>query len=72
MKECTLKLDIKRKFFTVGIFRHWIRLPREVLDFPSFKVFKTRLDEALSRKFPALGRGVGIKWSLRAFPVLTT
>ncbi|KGL91567.1 hypothetical protein N301_07882, partial [Charadrius vociferus] len=37
-----------KKFFTVRVVRHWNRLPREVVDAPSLKGFKTRMDEALS------------------------
>lgn len=28
--------------------RHWNRLPREVVDAPSLKTFKVRVDQALS------------------------
>jgi len=28
--------------------RHWNRLPREVVDAPSLKTFKVRVDKALS------------------------
>lgn len=48
VKEHIFRLHMRRKFFPVGVLRHWIRLPREVLDFPSLKTPKTRLDEALS------------------------
>ncbi|KFZ56214.1 hypothetical protein N321_14035, partial [Antrostomus carolinensis] len=40
--------DIRKKFFTVRVVRHWNRLPKEVVDAPSLEVLKARLDEALS------------------------
>ena len=36
------------KFFTMGVVKHWHRLPREVVDAPSLEAFKVRLDGALS------------------------
>ncbi|KFQ33553.1 hypothetical protein N332_14949, partial [Mesitornis unicolor] len=46
-KEGRLRLDIRKKFFTARVMRHWHRLPRGVVDAPSLEVFKARLDGAL-------------------------
>ncbi|KFV15481.1 hypothetical protein N339_10496, partial [Pterocles gutturalis] len=48
LKKGRFRLAIRKKFFTVGVVRHWNRLPREAVDAPSLEVFKARLDEALS------------------------
>ena len=48
LKEDGFRLDIRRKFFTVRVVRHWNRLPRESVDAPSLEVFKARLDGALA------------------------
>ncbi|KFV03028.1 hypothetical protein N340_07430, partial [Tauraco erythrolophus] len=47
LKEGRFILDIRKKFFTQRVVRHWNRLPKEVVDAPSLEVFKARLDEAL-------------------------
>ncbi|KGL94596.1 hypothetical protein N301_10798, partial [Charadrius vociferus] len=48
LQEGRFRLDIRKKFFTVRLVRHWNRLPREAVDAPSLEVFKARLDGALS------------------------
>ena len=64
LKEGRFGLEIRKKFFTVRVVRHWHRLPREVVDDHSLEVFKARLDGALSnvvKDVPAHGRGVGTR-----------
>ncbi|KFV04223.1 hypothetical protein N340_11445, partial [Tauraco erythrolophus] len=47
LKGVRFRSDLRIKFFTLRVVRHWSRLPREVVDAPSLEVFKARLDEAL-------------------------
>jgi len=46
-KQSRLRLDIRKKSFAVGVMKHWISLPRVVVDAPFLETFKTRLDQAL-------------------------
>ncbi|KFM09522.1 hypothetical protein AS27_09055, partial [Aptenodytes forsteri] len=48
LKGGRYRLDIRKKFFTLRVVKHWPRLPREVVDAPSLETFKVRLDGALS------------------------
>ena len=41
------KLDIRKKFFTQRVVTRWNMLPKEVVDAPTLKAFKARLDVAL-------------------------
>ena len=48
LEEGRFGLDVRKKFFTVRLVRHWHRLPREVVDAPSLEALKARLDGAVS------------------------
>jgi len=42
------RLDIRKKFFTTRVVKHWSKLPGEVADALSLETFKVTLDGALS------------------------
>jgi len=48
LEEDRFRLDIRKKFFTVRVVRHWNRLPSEAVDAPSLEALKARLDGAVS------------------------
>jgi len=48
LKGGRFRLNVRKKFFTLRVVRHWHRFPREAVAAPSLAVFKARLDGALS------------------------
>ena len=47
LRQGRFRLDIRRKFFTQRVVKHWNRLSREVVDAPSLEASKARLQVAL-------------------------
>jgi len=61
LRDGRFRLDIRKKYFTIRVVKHWHRLPREVVEAPFLETFKARLDGALSNlielKIPLLTAG---------------
>ena len=47
-KEGSFRPDLRKKFFTMRVVKHWSRLPGGMADAPSLETFSGRLDRALS------------------------
>jgi len=48
VNETRFRLDIKKKFLSARVVKHWYRFPREVIDAPSLETFRVRLNRALN------------------------
>lgn len=48
LKVQKVRLDIRKRFFTIRLVRLWTRLPREMVNASSLVIFMVRLDGALS------------------------
>ncbi|KFP10349.1 hypothetical protein Z169_12143, partial [Egretta garzetta] len=48
LNQGRFRLDIRKKFFTMRVVKHWNRLPREAVEDPPLETFKARLEGALS------------------------
>jgi len=44
LKQRRFPLNIRKYFFTVRLTKHWHRLPREAVKFPSLEIFKSHRD----------------------------
>ncbi|KAK4810930.1 hypothetical protein QYF61_013338 [Mycteria americana] len=50
LKHKRFHLNIRKQFFTVRVTKHWNRLPREVVEFPSLEIFKSHLEMVLGNQ----------------------
>jgi len=48
LKEGRFRVDLRKKFFTMRVVKHWNKLPREVVDAQSLEIFQIRLDRSLT------------------------
>ncbi|KAK4815883.1 hypothetical protein QYF61_009934 [Mycteria americana] len=50
LKEGRFRLEIRKKFFTMSVVKHWDRFPREVVDAPSLETFQEDRSQQSSKK----------------------
>jgi len=50
LKHRRVHLNTRKHFFTVRMTNHWQRLPRQVVESPSFETLKSHLDTVLGNR----------------------
>jgi len=65
LREGRLRLDIRKKYFTLRVVKHWNRLPRDVVNAPSLETFRGQVGRGseqpgLAEDVPAYCRGLGL------------
>ena len=63
LRKGRLRLDSRKKFFTMRVVRHWNRLPSEAMNAPFLEALKVRLDGGCEQRRleggdPAYSRGL--------------
>jgi len=76
LKEGIFRLDIRKKFFTMGVVKQWNRFPTEAVDAPlpgsvQGQTGWSSEQPGLMEDVPAHGRGVGTRCSSRSLPTET-
>lgn len=61
LKEGRYRIDIRKKFFSVMVVRHWNRQLKEVMHASSLKIFKARLVLGQSSGRHPYGRELGAR-----------